>query len=91
MKIPLDFKTETSSEVQNVRSLLHQVSMQSQRCDDASDFSVSRKKWKLIKSLHNAVATHSGVILLFSIRAVSIASSHCVDADTWCKRALRSV
>ena len=47
-----------------------------------------------MESLQNRVATHFGVTPLFSMRAVSLASSqHCrgIDADVWCKRTLITI
>ena len=47
-----------------------------------------------MESLQNGVVTHFQMIPLFSIRAVWLASSqshHSVNADVWCKRALRHV
>ena len=52
---------------------------------------LSLNQWKQIQLLQNGVATHFGVTLLFSMRALSQAPSQCwpwLNADTWCKRAL---
>ena len=65
---------------------------QRQRCDNSVMMLVILFSLKSVESLENRLQPRSGATSLFSMRTESLASSlSCcsVDADAWCKRALR--
>ena len=65
---------------------------QHQRCDNSVMTLVILFSLKSVESLENRLQPHSGVTPFFSMRTESQASSlscHSIDADAWCKWALR--
>ena len=65
---------------------------QHQRCDNSAMTLAILFSLKSMESLENRLQPHSGVTPLFSMRTESQESSQSccsVDADAWCKRALK--
>ena len=65
---------------------------QNQRCDNSAMTLAILFSLKTMELLENRLQPHSGVTPLFSIRTESLVSSQscrCIDADAWCKRALK--
>ena len=73
-----------------LRARLHQT--KHQHCDNSAMMLVILFSLKSIELFENRLQPHSGATPLFSMRTISLASlQSCssIDADAWCKRALR--